>query len=116
MSESIDRVVTFEPLIRGDNPNAIALVRFAIQPPINVHNADFLDDAVKKLGWDNMYGAFPVINSAKVNYSDDESTHGEVEVQAYTDPEKFQSLIESSFVSALSLGKKTVQLVFESVA
>lgn len=116
MSELVKRKVTFQPLVRGENPNAMATVSFTIKPPINVHNADFLNDAVKELGWDNMYGDFPIISTAKVNYSDDESTHGVVEVQAYTEPEIFQSLVKSSFMSALSLGNKTVQLVFETDA
>jgi hypothetical protein len=116
MSEFSDRTVTFEPLIRGDNPNAVASVNFTIEPPINVHNADFLSDAVKGLGWDNMQGDFPIISAAKVNYSDDESTHGVVKVEAYTQPELFQSLVEKSFVPALSLGSKTVQLVFKTEA
>jgi len=116
MSEFVDRKITFEPLLRGDSPNAMATVRFAIEPPINVHNADFLNDAVKDLGWDNMSGDFPIIRIAKVNYSDEECTHGFVEVQAYTKPDKFKNLIERSFVPALSLGNKTVQLVFKTDA
>ena len=116
MSEIIHRTVTFEPLVRADNPNAKASVGFTIEPPINVHNTRFLRDAVQALGWDNKHADYSIMNDVNVNYSDDRGTYGVVRVGAYTQPEVFQSLIERSFVPALSLGGKTVEIVFKSEA
>jgi hypothetical protein len=120
MAEQIKRNISFEPIDK-DAGDSYQVLRFVVEPPVLVHDPDFLDKAVKKAAFkgesDYTYwiGDFPMIEKVNLTHSDEQSTHGTAEVHRHSDETKLHELIETAFSKALNpVGRAALNFDFEA--
>jgi hypothetical protein len=113
MPNHIERTITFEPFIPLPTNGNYGSVRFRIEPPIDVHDPKFLENAVNRTPG-NKYanGAFDLVAGVDVTYSDPDSTHGRIDMSRPAKPETFQRVMTEAFISELALGGTVLHLVF----
>jgi hypothetical protein len=93
--------------------SSYGLVRFAIEPPIEVHDPKFLEEAVMATPGNKWaFGDFDLVNSVGVNFSDHAGTYGSMEVHSGVPQEKFQNVVTTAFRSGLEVGNTALSLSF----
>ena len=103
----IERTVSFEAIDKEDKrPIPYQILRLAIEPPIHVHDPAFLSKAIQRevrpTGWKYFFGDFPFIKALDVIYTDQEATHGTIEVHAAANEEVLHDLITTAFTKELN--------------
>ncbi len=112
MSIPIDRKVTFGRRTKNGRSN-YDLVRFAIEPPIVVHDPNFFQETVYATsGNENAIGYYDVVHGVKVSFSDDTGTYGSLKVHSDATPEMFKDVVTAAFRSELELGNAALSFIF----
>ncbi len=110
MSQPIERTVTFDSPVgrRGYN-----VVRFRIEPPIQVHSPKFLEEAVRATpGNTHAFGDFDLIDGVDIDFTDKAGTYGKMRVNPSAQKDQFEQFVTKAFTPELELGNVALHFSF----
>ncbi len=120
MANPFERTVSFEAIDKKDRrPVPYQVLRFAVEPPIQVHDPSFLDKAIQRevqpTGWKYFFGDFPYVDGVNVIYTDEQATHGTAKVHAAANQGELHKLITTAFTKELNpLGNVALSFNFDA--